>query len=87
MAASTVITAAGGAGGNSPNGNQGGGGPQNHGGAGAVGRVVMEDGEELQGWIEWYDKNCIKVHRNDGPNLLIFKNHIRYLIKDEDAAE
>jgi sRNA-binding regulator protein Hfq len=49
--------------------------------------VVMDDGEELHGWIEWYDKNCIKVHRHDGPNLLVFKSHIRYLIKDEDAAE
>jgi sRNA-binding regulator protein Hfq len=49
--------------------------------------VVMDDGEELHGWIEWYDKNCIKVHRHDGPNLLIFKQHIRYIIKDEDAAQ
>ncbi len=23
--------------------------------------VVMKDGEEVQGFIEWYDRNCIKV--------------------------
>ena len=49
--------------------------------------VVLTDGTELSGWIEWYDKNCIKVHRHNGPNLLVFKNHIRYLLKDEDAPE
>lgn len=43
----TTITAAGGAGGVSPLGNQGGGGPQNHGGQGAPGRVVLEDGDSV----------------------------------------
>ena len=33
--------------------------------------VVLVNGEELHGWIEWYDKDALKLNRNDGPNLLI----------------
>ena len=49
--------------------------------------VVLNDGEEIRGWIEWYDKNCLKVNRERGPNLLIPKTSIKYLFKqqDEDA--
>jgi hypothetical protein len=25
--------------------------------------VVLTDGEEIHGWIEWYDKGCLKVNR------------------------
>jgi sRNA-binding regulator protein Hfq len=47
--------------------------------------VVLNDGEEIRGWIEWYDKNCLKVNRDRGPNLLIPKTSIKYLFKqDED---
>ncbi len=46
--------------------------------------VVLNDGEELRGHIEWYDRNCLKVHRPDAPNLLVFKHHIKYLFKQED---
>ncbi len=35
--------------------------------------VVLNDGEEIRGWIEWYDKHCLKVNRERGPNLLIPK--------------
>ena len=47
--------------------------------------VVLNDGEELVGHIEWYDRSCIKVHRSEAPNLLVFKHHIKYLYKQEDA--
>lgn len=46
--------------------------------------VVLDDGERIQGKIEWYDRNCLKVHRDDGPNMLLFKHCIRYLYKQED---
>jgi sRNA-binding regulator protein Hfq len=46
--------------------------------------VVLDNGEQLQGHIEWYDRGCLKVHRPDGPNLLVFKHSIRYLYKAED---
>jgi len=46
--------------------------------------VVLNDGEELHGVIEWYDRGCIKVNRNGGPNLLIYKANIKYLYKEND---
>jgi host factor-I protein len=46
--------------------------------------VVLLDGEELHGWIEWYDKGSIKLNRHDDPNLLIPKHNIRYMFKEEE---
>ncbi len=43
--------------------------------------VVLEDGEEIHGVIEWYDRCCLKVNREDGPNLLLYKSCIKYLYK------
>jgi len=48
--------------------------------------VVLSDGEKLNGHIEWYDRGCIKVHREDGPNLLVYKHSIRYLYKQEEEV-
>ncbi len=47
--------------------------------------VVLDDGEKIHGVIEWYDKNCIKVHRTNEPNLLIMKTCIRYIYKEGDG--
>ena len=46
---------------------------------------VLNDGEELRGWIEWYDKNCLKVHRTSEPNLLVYKSAIKYMYKEREA--
>jgi sRNA-binding regulator protein Hfq len=46
--------------------------------------VVLDDGAELRGHIEWYDRSCLKVHREDAPNLLVFKHSIRFLYKQEE---
>src|SRR5882672_5085660 len=44
--------------------------------------IVLQDGEEVHGIIEWYDKTCIKVIRDDGgPNLMIYKPAIKYMFK------
>ena len=48
--------------------------------------VVLDSGEELRGHIEWYDRGCLKVHRDDGPNLLLFKHSIKYLYKQEEES-
>ena len=48
--------------------------------------VVMQDGEELRGIIEWYDKDCIKLNRNaHHPNLLIYKSCIKYIFKQSEG--
>jgi len=49
--------------------------------------VVLDSGEELRGHIEWYDRSCIKVHREEGPNLLLFKHSIKYLYKQEEEGD
>lgn len=49
--------------------------------------IVMTDGEEIRGWIEWYDKSCLKVNREGAPNLLIQKHCIKYLFKQEELAQ
>ena len=48
--------------------------------------IVMTDGEEIRGWIEWYDKTCLKVNREGAPNLLIQKHCIKYLFKAEELT-
>jgi len=47
--------------------------------------VVLMDGEELHGWVEWYDRDCIKVHRLNESNLLVYKHAIKYLYKEREA--
>jgi sRNA-binding regulator protein Hfq len=49
--------------------------------------IVMTDGEEIRGWIEWYDKNCLKVNREGAPNLLIQKHCIKYCFKQEELTQ
>ena len=46
--------------------------------------VVLTDGEQLRGVVEWYDKTCIKLNRTEGPNLLLYKACIKYMYKGED---
>lgn len=50
-------------------------------------RLVFIDGETIEGYIEWYDENCIKLNRDDAPNLLVYKNSIKYLYKLNDSKE
>ena len=48
--------------------------------------VVLQDGEEIHGVIEWYDKSCIKVVCTDSrPNLMIYKPAIKYMYKEEEG--
>jgi sRNA-binding regulator protein Hfq len=49
--------------------------------------VVLLDGEKLHGVIEWYDRDCIKVNRSDGPNLLVPKHSIKYIYKENDEND
>ena len=47
--------------------------------------IVLHDGEEIHGIIEWYDKSCIKVTRGGQSNLLIYKPSIKYMYKESEA--
>jgi sRNA-binding regulator protein Hfq len=48
--------------------------------------IVLRDGEEIRGVIEWYDKSCLKVNCNSSPNLMIYKPAIKYMYKEGENA-
>ena len=48
--------------------------------------VVLTDGEVLRGTVEWYDRDCIKLTRSGTPNLLIYKQFIKYVYKDGEES-
>jgi host factor-I protein len=41
--------------------------------------IKMVDGEVVNGWIEYYDRNMLRLTREGKPNLFIFKNQIAYV--------
>jgi len=44
--------------------------------------VKLVDGEMVRGWVEYYDRNMIRVTREGKPNLFIFKSQIAYLAEE-----
>jgi len=49
--------------------------------------VVFNDGQVIEGYIEWYDRSCIKLNRDNAPNLLVFKSGIKYMYKLSEGKE
>jgi sRNA-binding regulator protein Hfq len=48
--------------------------------------LILQDGEEVHGVIEWYDKYCLKVNRVGASNLLIYKPSIKYMFKESEVG-
>ena len=46
--------------------------------------LVLKDGEELSGTVEWYDKTCLKINRPGEPNVLVYKDSIKYIFKKSE---
>ena len=46
-------------------------------------RVRLANNEEVDGRVEFYDANFIRLTRESGPNLFIFKHDIKYLYEAE----
>jgi host factor-I protein len=44
--------------------------------------VKLMDGKVLTGWIEYYDKNMVRLTREGAPNLFIYKHEIMYIAED-----
>ena len=42
-------------------------------------RVRLSDNQEVDGVVEFYDANFIRITRNGEPNLFLFKHDIKYL--------
>ena len=49
--------------------------------------IVLLDGEEIEGTIEWYDRGALKVNRQSAPNLLVLKRNIKYMYKADEREE
>jgi sRNA-binding regulator protein Hfq len=50
--------------------------------------IVLLDDEEVHGTIEWYDKNCLKLCRNNGmPNVVVYKPAIKYMYKEGETVK
>ena len=49
--------------------------------------IVLLDGEEIEGTIEWYDRGALKVNRKSAPNLLLLKRNIKYMFKADERVE
>jgi host factor-I protein len=48
--------------------------------------IVLRDGEEIHGVIEWYDKHCLKVNRTSLPNIVVYKPAIKYMFKEGENS-
>jgi host factor-I protein len=44
--------------------------------------IKLMDGQTVSGWIEYYDKNMVRLTRAGAPNLFIFKHEIMYIAED-----
>jgi len=49
--------------------------------------IVLKDDEQLRGVLAWYDKNCVKIHDEDGKSIVIFKHFIKYIFKVKELEE
>ena len=49
--------------------------------------IVLKDGDRIRGTIEWYDRAALKVHQQNGPNILLMKDSVKYMYKEEDERQ
>jgi sRNA-binding regulator protein Hfq len=47
--------------------------------------IVLEDGERVEGCIEWYDRNTLKVRGR--AKTLVYKSAIKYMYKLGDVGQ
>jgi sRNA-binding regulator protein Hfq len=46
--------------------------------------IVLEDGERVEGCIEWYDRNSLKVRGQ--AKMLVYKSAVKYMYKLGDSG-
>lgn len=46
--------------------------------------LVLEDGEHIEGCIEWYDRNSLKVRGRH--KVLVYKSAIKYMYKQGEVG-
>jgi sRNA-binding regulator protein Hfq len=48
-------------------------------------RIKLADNQEFSGVVEFYDQSFIRLTRDDGPNLFVYKHDIKYLYEEPEA--
>ena len=49
-------------------------------------RIRLSNNEEVQGLVEFFDVNFIRVTRSGSPNLFLYKHDIKYLYEEPSRA-
>lgn len=45
--------------------------------------IKLAHGEVVRGWIEYYDRNMVRLTREGQPNLFIYKHEIMYIAEEK----
>ena len=48
--------------------------------------IKLQGGDVVQGWIEYYDRDMLRLTRDGQPNLFIFKSQIMYIEEGDGKA-
>ena len=48
--------------------------------------VKLIDGEEVRGWIEYYDREMFRLTRHQDSNLFIYKDRVKYLYEEDGSS-
>ena len=49
--------------------------------------VVLIDGEQIEGTLEWYDHNTLKLRCAQRRHVMVYKSGIKYLFKADERAQ
>jgi hypothetical protein len=49
--------------------------------------ICLKDGEEIRGTIEWYDRHALKINRPDKPNILLMRDSIKLMYKENEDKD
>ncbi len=44
--------------------------------------IKLSDNQEVSGLIEFYDQSFLRLTRDGGPNLFLYKHDIKYLYEE-----
>jgi sRNA-binding regulator protein Hfq len=47
--------------------------------------LILEDGEKIEGCIEWYDRSALKIRGRQ--KTLVYKSAIKYMYKTGDTGQ
>jgi host factor-I protein len=49
--------------------------------------IKLMHGEVVRGWIEYYDRDMVRLTREGAPNLFIYKHEIAYIAEDKPQRQ